>query len=51
MKTDCLIPSRKPDVLIVNKKKRTLLFLPELKESEKLDKYLNLARELENCVI
>ena len=53
--TDYLISARRPDLIIINKKKRTckivdFVVLPDyrvkLKESEKKDKYLNLAREL-----
>ena len=56
IQTDHQIPARRPDLLIINKKKResaklsTLLFRQDhrinLKESEKKDKYLDLAREL-----
>ena len=55
--TDHLISARRPDLIIINKKKRefakfsTLLFrltteTVKLKECEKKDKYLDLAREL-----
>ena len=52
-----LIPARRPDLMIINKKERICKIvdfaLPanhriNLKESEKKDKYLNLARELKN---
>ena len=39
IKTDHLIPARRPDLIIINKRKKQ-------KESEKKDKYLDLAREL-----
>ena len=52
IQTDHLIPARRPDLIIINKKKKKkeenlkncLLFC--LKESEKKDKYLDLASEL-----
>ena len=53
--TDHLILARRPDLIIINKKRRTCKILDvavpayhriKLKESEKKDKYLNLAREL-----
>ena len=53
--TDLLISARRPDLIIINKKKENLqncqLCCPgrpqkKLKECEKKDKYLNLAREL-----
>ena len=53
--TDHLISARRPDLIIINKKKRIckivdIAFLADhrikLKECEKKDKYLNLAREL-----
>ena len=52
---DHQIPARRPDLIIINKKKRTRKIVnfavPEdhrikLKECEKKDKYLDLAREL-----
>ena len=55
MHTDNLISVRRPDLMIINKKKRTykivdFAVLPDhrikLKECKKKDKYLNLAREL-----
>ena len=55
--TDRLIPARRPDLLIINKKKRTCKIVDfavpadhriKLKEYEKKDKYLDLARELKN---
>ena len=53
--TDHLISARRPDQIIINKKKRTCKIVDfavpadhriKLKECEKKDKYLNLAREL-----
>ena len=58
IQTDNLIPIRRPDLIIINKKKKKKrickivdLAVPvdhriNLKESEKKDKYLDLAREL-----
>ena len=54
IKTDHLISARRPDLIIINKKRTYKIVdfaLPadhtiKLKESEKKDKYLNLAREL-----
>ena len=55
IQTDHLIPARRPDLIIINKKKkkekRNCKIVPadhriNLKESEKKDKYLDLAREL-----
>ena len=55
IQTDHLIPSRRPDLIIINKKKRICKIVDfavpadhriNLKENEKKDKYLNLAREL-----
>ena len=52
--TDQLIPARTPDLIIINKKKRICKIVDfavpadhriNLKESEKKDKYLDLARE------
>ena len=52
---DHLILARRPDLIIINKKKRTCRIVDfailadhrvKLKENEKKDKYLNLAREL-----
>ena len=54
---DHLISARRPDPIIVNKKKRTYKIVYfavpadhkiKLKECEKKDKYLDLARELKN---
>ena len=55
IQTNHLIPAKWPDVMIVNKKKRTCWIVDlavnpayhsaKLKESEKKDKYLELARE------
>ena len=53
--TDRLISARRPDLIIINKKKRTCKIVDfavqadhriKLKECEKKDKYLELAREL-----
>ena len=55
IKTDHLIPARRPDLIIINKRKRICKIVDfavpvdhiiNLKESEKKDKYLDLAREL-----
>ena len=53
IQTDHLIPARRPDLIIINKRKRIckIVIVPadhriKLKESEKKDKYLDLAREL-----
>ncbi len=55
MQTDHLIPARRPDLIIINKKKRICKIVDfavpadhriNLKESEKKDKYLDLPREL-----
>ena len=55
IQTDHLIPVRRPDLIIINKKKRICKIVDfavpadhriNLKESEKKGKYLNLAREL-----
>ena len=55
MQTDHLIPARRPDLIIINKRKRICKIVDfpvpanhriNLKESEKRDKYLDLAREL-----
>ena len=55
IQTDHLIPTRRPDLIIINKKKRTCKIVDfavpadhriKLKECEKKDKYLDLAREL-----
>ena len=50
IKTDHLIAARRPDLVIINKKKVYFTIHPdhriELIESEKIDKYLELAREL-----
>ena len=57
--TDHLIPASSPDLIIINKKKRIYKIanfaVPadhriNLKESEKKDKYLDLARELKKAV-
>ena len=53
--TDHLISARRPDLIIINKKKRTCKIVDfavpadhkiKLKECEKKDKYIDLAREL-----
>ena len=60
IQTDHLIPARIPDFIIINKKKkkRTCNIVDfavsadhriKLKECEKKDNYLDLARELKNC--
>ena len=55
IQTDHLIPARRPDLIIINKKKRTCKIVNfavpadhriKLKECEKKDKYLDLVREL-----
>ena len=59
IQTDHLIPARRPDLIIINKKKRTCKIVDfavpvdhriKLKECEKKDKYLDLARELKKTV-
>ena len=59
IQTDLLIPARRRDLIIINKKKRTCKIVDfavpddhriKLKECENKDKYLDLARELKkNC--
>ena len=55
IQTYYLIPARRPDLVLINKKKRTChrvdFAVPvdhwiKIKENEKVDKYLDLAREL-----
>ena len=55
IQTDHLIPARRPDLIIINKRKRICKIVDfavpadhriNLKESEKKDKYLDLAKEL-----
>ena len=55
IQTDHLIPARRPDLIIINKRKRICKIVDfavpadhriNLKEGEKKDKYLDLAREL-----
>ena len=56
--TDHLISARRPDLIIINKKKKKICKIVDfavpadhriiLKECEKKDKYLDLARELKN---
>ena len=55
IQTDLLIPARRPDLIIINKKKRICKIVDfavpadhriNLKECAKKDKYLDLAREL-----
>ena len=55
IQTDHLIPARRPDLIIINKRKRTCKIVDfavpvdhriKLKECEKNDKYLDLAKEL-----
>ena len=59
IQTDHLIPARRPDLIIINKRKRICKIVDfavpadhriNLKESEKKDKYLDLARELKKTV-
>ena len=59
IQTDHLIPARRPDLIIFNKKERickiVYFAVPvdrriNLKESEKKDKYLDLGRELKKTV-
>ena len=60
IQTDHLIPIRQPDLVIVNNKKRTCQIVNfavsadhrvKLKESEKRDKYLDLASGLKKSVM
>ena len=55
IKTDHSIPAKRPDLVLINKKKRSCPLVDfavpadhrvKLKENEKIDKYLDLAREL-----
>ena len=55
MQTDSQIPARRPDLIIINRKKRICKFVDfaipadhriNLKECEKKDKYIDLGREL-----
>ena len=59
IQTDHLILTRKPDLIIINKNKRTCKIVDfavpadhriKLKECKKKDKYLDLARELKKTV-
>ena len=59
IQTDHLIPARRPDLILINKRKRICKIVDfavpadhriNLKESEKKDKYLDLARELKKTV-
>ena len=59
IQTDPLIPTRRPDLIIITKKKRICKIVDfavpadhsiNLKEWEKKDKYLDLARELKNVL-
>ena len=59
IQTDHLIPARRPDLIIINKKKRICKIVDfavpadskiKLKECEKKDKYLYFARELKKSV-
>ena len=59
IKTNHLILTRRPDLIIINKKKRTCKIVNfavpsdhrvKLKECEKKDKYLDLARELKKLL-
>ena len=47
IQTDNLIPARKPDIIIINKKERICREISiNLKECGKMDEYLDLAKEL-----
>ena len=55
IQTDHLIPARRPDLVLINKKRKTCRIVDfavpadhrvKIKENEKRDKYLDLAREL-----
>ena len=55
IKTDHLIPARRPDLGLINNKKSQLVDFAvpadhrvKMKENEKIDKYLDFARELKN---
>ena len=59
IQTNYLISARRPDLIVINKKKRTCKIVNfavqadhriKLKESEKKDKYLDLARELKKTM-
>ena len=59
IQTDHLIPARRPDLIIINRKKRTCKIVDfavladhriKLKEPEKKDKYLDFARELKKTM-
>ena len=59
IQTDNLISARRPDLIVINKKKRTCKTVDsavladyriKLKKSEKKDKYFNLARELKKTM-
>ena len=59
IQTDHLIPARRPDLIIINKKRRTCKIVDfavladhriKLKECEKKNKYLNLAREAKKTI-
>ena len=59
IQTDHLISARRPDLIIINKKKRTCKIVDfavpadhriKLKECKKKDKYLDLARELKKTM-
>ena len=59
IQTDHLIPARRPDLIIINKRKRICKIVDfvvladhriNLKEGEKKDKYLDLAREFKKTV-
>ena len=60
IQTDSLIPARRPVLVLINKMERTchlgdLVILVdyrvEMKENEKIDKYLDFARELKRAVV
>ena len=60
MQIDCLIPARRPDFVLIDKKKKRTCHLMDIailaddrvkiKECEKTDKYMNLPRELKKTV-
>ena len=50
IQTNLSISARRPDLIIINKKKKRIC-RKELKESEKRDKYLDLARELKKKLL
>ena len=52
VQTNHLIPTRKTNQVIINKKKEKLIAdnRVKIKESEKIDKYLNFTRELKSAI-